>query len=326
MGYLQNMAVLCDPFIMEQEIYDKINRAIEICYENKREISLSQEIREFVLSSNGVFLSSDVVKCCQVSSRREHQHVSKTLSRLADEGLIERYGKKNGCFRRIDKECEKLDWAKSEGEAVDLKLPFSLNNMVEIHPKNMIVIAGMANSGKTAVLLNIVALNLDRFKGALYYFSSEMGERELKKRIEGFGIGYDPWKVCEFYERSDFFADIINPDGINIIDYFEISDNFYKIGEDFKKINDKLNKGVAIIALQKNPDKKIGRGGTFSIEKPRLYLALDEQGDHSVIEIIKAKNYITDFNPKGYTKRFKITNKGSGLLELGNWEAPQYGR
>lgn len=319
---LQEISILCDPLAITQDIKDKIDEVIRISLKSDKNYNLAQDVRDYVLSTNGHFLSTDVHKCTQVSTRKDKKNVSEVLRRLVEEGVIERYGKRNGCFRRINKECEKINWAGNRGEKIDLILPFSLNEIVEIHPRNMIVVAGVFNAGKTTFLLNVVALNLD-FTNEIYYFSSEMGEKELKDRIEAFGIGYEPWeKGCNFYERSDYFADVIYPNGINIIDYFEISDNFYKIGEDFKKIYDKLKNGIAIIALQKNPDKKIGRGGTFGIEKPRLYLILDERENYNIVEIVKAKNYITEFNPRGYTKKFKITHKGSGLLELGGWEAP----
>lgn len=319
LGYLDNMAVLCDPFTMTQDTRDLMIKAVEICSKDEKEISLAQDVRDFVMSTDGYFLSTDVHKCLQLSTRRDKKTASQYLSRLVEGGVIERYGKRNGQFRLINKDLEVIDWKKDPGQELDLSLPLHLNDLVKIYPKNMIVIAGMSNAGKTALLLNIVAENIDRFRNNINYFSSEMGACELRVRLKKFELPDEVWDGCRFVERSDDFSDVIGPDKINIIDYFEINDSFWQIGGDFKRINDKLEKGIAIIALQKHPEKDEGSGGRFSKEKPRLYLALNEIGDYNELKIVKGKNWRDqDINPNGLIKNFKIRD-GYQLIELGNW-------
>jgi hypothetical protein len=60
---------------------------------------ISDEVRKWVLSSNVVFVSTDVVKGLGMSSRDESKNVSKILERLRKEGMIERQGR--GGYRRI---------------------------------------------------------------------------------------------------------------------------------------------------------------------------------------------------------------------------------
>jgi hypothetical protein len=57
-----------------------------------------------------------------------------------------------------------------------------------------------------------------------------MGEMELKSRITNFEHweAY-PWDNFQAYERSHNFHDVIDPDGLNIIDFMEISEDFAKI-------------------------------------------------------------------------------------------------
>jgi hypothetical protein len=48
----------------------------------------------------------------------------------------------------------------------------------------------------------------------------------------------------------------------------EINREFYAIGGMIDQIFQKLNKGVAIIAIQKAPGETHARGGAFTLEKP----------------------------------------------------------
>ncbi len=84
----------------------------------------------------------------------------------------------------------------------------------------------------------------------VHYFSSEMGALELKDRFSKFDRPLNSWKV-KFKERASNFADVIKPDAINIIDFLEVHDEFYKIGGLIKDIYDKLTTGIAVIAIRK---------------------------------------------------------------------------
>ena len=110
----------------------------------------------------------------------------------------------------------------------------------------------------------------------------------------------------DFREKSSNFSDIIMPDGLNIVDFYEISDKFWLIADDLKRIYDKLDKGIAIVCLQKSPGKSEGRGGDFGLEKPRLYLNMDpDPPDGAVLTIRKAKAWAVEGrNPNWYKTRF----------------------
>ena len=60
---------------------------------------LSEMVKEWVLSSDGVFQSTDVSRDMDVSSRVDRKNISKILTRLVDEGLIERAGDRWCHFR-----------------------------------------------------------------------------------------------------------------------------------------------------------------------------------------------------------------------------------
>jgi len=175
-----------------------------------------------------------------------------------------------------------------------------------------VVVAGSPDSGKTAWLLNLIKLNQDKWN--IYYQSSEMGETELATRLEQFtDMDLNDWKfIAE--ERSSHFADVIRPDDINIIDYMELTDNVWMVAEYLREIHDKLNNGIAIVALQKKRNADLGRGGEFSLEKPRLYLSMDT----GKMTIQKAKNWATMENPNRKFIKFKIV-KGCQFHITEDW-------
>ena len=295
----------------EKELRIKMQSALERA--ERRERNLSEEVREWVLSSSGVFLSSDVVRCLQLSSRDELKNLSKILSRLSDEKIIEKHGNKNGHFRRVENDLEILDWQKSDVGEFPIALPLDIHKFVKLQPKNIIVVAGSQNSGKTAFLLNIVKDNM--YKYNINYFSSEMSEMEFKERIVNFGHpSPEKWKF-NAYNRCSNFSDVIVPDHINIIDFLELHDEFWRVGKMMLDIYEKLDKGIAIIALQKQKGATTGRGGEFTLEKPRLYISMDT----GTICLEKAKNWRhKDINPNLLTLNFKLV-QGSCFIKDGDW-------
>ncbi len=101
----------------------------------------------------------------------------------------------------------------------------------------------------------------------------------------------------------------------DIIDFLEISDEFYKIAGMIKEIYDKLKKGIAIIALQKNPKAEFGIGGARSIEKARLYVTLEK----GIAKIVSGKNWASETNPNGLYRTFKLV-QGAKFITQEGWK------
>jgi hypothetical protein len=306
---IEIVAKNCNPPFPQAAAIEKIKSAFE--HGTPSERMLAGEVREWVELSSGSFLSSDVVRdvvnfpqMSSLSSRVCKKNISKVLSRLVDERVLERVGNKNGCFRRIENECEVMEWWNANSkDTFDITWPFGLERLVKLYPKNIVVVAGAVQAGKTAFLLNTAIKNVDKYSGRIHYFNSETGEDELSGRIEDFGLPMGEWRKIEFKSRSSNFADVIAPDDVNIIDYLEVLDNFYLVGKMIKEIFDKLRKGVAIIALQKKDGSDLGRGAEFGLEKPRLYLSMGS----GKLKIMKAKNWATKTtNPNGMEFAFKL--------------------
>lgn len=239
--------------------------------------------------------------------------MNQALLRRIHKSKIERVGNRNGQFRRVESECLPIEWQAAEEEPADLSLPFGLSRLVDMMPGNIAVVAGEPNAGKTAFLLNVVRENMH--KAEVHYFNSEMGSQELRKRLAKFDMPLDSW-TFHAWERTDNFQDAIRPGTgkLNIIDFLEVSEDFYRVGGMLKAIHDKLQGALAIVALQKNRGTDLGMGGGRSLEKPRLYLALEP----GLCRIVKAKNWKTSTNPNGLQLKFKTVD-GCKLLPQGDW-------
>ena len=273
----------------------------------KREISYSQEVNDFVVTSSGFFSTSDVFNRLQVTSRQEKKNVVVALLRLHKDGVIERHGQKDGVYRRVETEVEEVNFLTAPTDEFAIRWPMEIEELCTIYPGNIIVIAGGKDAGKTAFLLNTVRMNQKQHE--IVYLNSEMGDTEFRKRLEKFpDAPLDSWSLRAIH-RSSNFADLITPERkIFIVDFLELTTDFWKVAGMIQEIHSKLKEGICIIALQKADGKDIGRGGDFSREKSRLYLSLSHDADRGVntIKIVNAKAWRTDRNPRGMHRDFKL--------------------
>ena len=320
---MEMIANNCNPPYDPKEIPIKITSAITHAQKNTR--TLAVDVEEFILSTSGYFLSTDVVNGLHLSTREDKKNLSIILKRLStkEKPLIEKYGTKNGSWRRIEDDVEYIDWQNADESEYPIELPLNIHQLVKLYPSNIIVLAGAPNTGKTSFMLEVIRLNQRNFP--VTYLNSEMGAQELRLRLKLFEevIPLSNWKF-KAIERSSNFADVIDPNGFNVIDYMEVYEDFWIVGKWMNEVHKKLDKGIAIIAIQKAASTKkdqrdFGRGGELTLEKPRLYLAMDR----GKIKIVKAKIWREHGqNPNGLIRHFNIIN-GWKFIPKGDWEQPQ---
>ncbi len=279
------------------------------------------------------------------------------LHRFTKGNVLERHVKKEGMYRlRLDT-FEELDFKNANTDAyLPILLPFNLHEYVRLYSKNIVVVAGTPNAGKTATMFNVILLNepycygsgvgggdssgglsggdiggvKDRGLGetigggiggkkgkgldGIYYFSSEMGAEELSKRLSKFNDrDLTSWQF-KALSLSENFVDAIRPNALNIIDYWEFGadSEFYAIADSMRQITKRLERGICFIALQKKKGAEYGRGAEFSLEKPRLYIAMDS----GILTVVKAKNWAQDdVNPNGMKIRFKLVG-GANFVQV----------
>jgi len=241
------------------------------------------------------------------------------LLRLEYRGIIEKHPKIQKQFRFVNKQLVPIKFqnATSTG-ALPFKWPLKTEEYVNLFPGNLAVIAGATNAGKTALLLNTVYLNQFTFPMPIYYFCSEMGDVELKERLEQFpDMSIEEWNFRPF-DRSTDFADVIAPDCVNIVDYLEITEDLYAINTHLTAITRKLGNGLAIVAIQKKVGQKWGHGQEFSAEKSKLYLSMDERK----LSIVKGKSWANKkIDPNGLRVEFNIA-RGCEFEMTKEWYKP----
>jgi hypothetical protein len=309
---LEILAQNCEPPFPEKEIAIKIKSALERAA--RRERNITEEIREWVLTTGGHFLTTDYHKDLDLTTRDHKKAGNMAILRLVDEGLIERYGSKRGCYRLIEKDVEIIDFLNAPDQEFPIDLPFGLSSLLRLFPGNVGIFAGAKSSGKTAIAFDIIKLNQHRYE--IVYLNSEMHDVEMRDRLKLHGdIRLTDWRFTAIRRGHDW-ADLITPEKkIFIIDYMEnVDGDAWRIGAEIKKIHDKLKDGVAIIFLQKKAGDDLARGGQYTLDKARFYVALDK----GKAKIIDAKAFRVD-NPNGKTLNFKIV-QGSKILPQGTWE------
>jgi hypothetical protein len=166
---------------------------------SEAEKGLAQLIRDFVSKTQGTFSTSQLDNELGIVGKdKENRRV--ILWRLCDEGLIER--PKPGHYRVKEPALPDMEWQNADNSCgLDIRLPFEIHDLVEIYPRNILVVAGTTNAGKTAYLLNFIKDNMQRWD--IHYFTSELSEQELKKRINKFGDGID-WQFHPHERNSNF--------------------------------------------------------------------------------------------------------------------------
>jgi len=296
------------------EYITELYNYLDDVYTSTKEVVLLDRVIDYVESTQGYFNTTDMDRELKIETPGEKANRRQILHRLVQKEIIERHPAKNGYYRRVEHESTPIEWEAADiSEIFNIALPFELENYALLYPRNIAVVTGSPDAGKTAFLLDLAKRNRD--KHTIHYYSSEMAETELKVRLsKHVDIPLTEWRKIDFRERSGNYADAIaqHPDDLNIIDYFEFSNaEFYLIGSELRAIYDVLRKGICFVALQKKRGADLGRGAEFSLEKPRLYLSMDS----GFLKIIKAKNWAVEGrNPNGMEFHFKLVH-GAKFIE-----------
>jgi hypothetical protein len=310
------LAKNCNPPFPEFEIEQKIMSALS--RSDKREKSLAHEIKEWVCLQEGTISLQTVHGWLQLTTRHEKKNAAIILKRLSEgeDRVLEKVSGVAGTYKTINKDLKKINLADRSDLTGELPLvfPFNIENFIKPMPKCVYVIAGETDSGKSAFLMNFAKKNVD--KHTVHYFSTEMGKQEFLDRADYFWPEAAQEKNFNFYERYEDFDQVIFPDDINVIDYLELFDDFYKMAGMIKNIGKKLRNGIAFIALQKPKGREEGEGGERTKNLPRLYLSLYP----NLLRIVKAKNWRSSkINPNRMEIEFKLVD-GCKFTNTNHWQ------
>ncbi len=309
---------------------------IENTENNETYKELSHKIDGWLASFDSPFDTEKIWRQFNVITREGKANVWKILNERREAETLEfKYGK----YRKIDKTLKVIDFKRADTKNwLPIKWPkailgqstFGLEHLVRIFPKSIVVVAGPKGGCKTAWLLNLARENMnspelsDYFcssdKEALpfteepmvYYFTNELSPEEFADRLESFGEGLDNWNIVPI-EQYDNFADVIQPNKINIIDALEINVEAYRVADLIDDIHKKLDRGVAFIAMHKNFNAEYAAGGIYSAKKARLYLII--QGNTLFVK--HAKKTVDGETAEGKRWTFKLVDgaKFTSILE-----------
>jgi hypothetical protein len=287
--------------------------------EEKKKRQLQDELTNlFETVGEGSFSLADCYNWLNITDSGSKTACRMALNRLISRELIQREGGgKSGRYRIVNQKAAKIDIRKADTKPLLLKLPLQINEYVNIYKGNVIIISGESNAGKTAMCLNIAHMNRELYH--VNYLSSEMQDgTELKLRLDEFNRPMEDWDLIDFRFRTDNFPDVVDPRGLNIIDYMDEGKGgeAYQVPRRIRDISEKLKDGLAIIALQKDSQKTFAFGGEGTMNTSRLYMTITRQG---VLKINKAKVWRNrNINPNGMYCNFKLV-AGCKFIIDGAW-------
>jgi len=123
---LEILAMNCPAPLSFDDAHKTIIEAIERAQHKTR--NLTDDVRDYILSTSGVFLSTEVAKCLHLSTREDLKNLSIILKRLnTKEHLIEKYGNKNGTWRTVDMEEEIIDIFNADLRPFNIKMPLRVH-------------------------------------------------------------------------------------------------------------------------------------------------------------------------------------------------------
>jgi hypothetical protein len=252
------------------------------------------------------------------------------LNRRKQEGKVRAYMGSPNLIEWVKREYTVTQLGNVATQAMlDIKYPLRLHEYVQTPQGCIEAIVGYKSAGKTAFLLETAELNVFTQPLPVYYWYTEMSEAKLSLRCEDFPLLHKAQLEGKFIpvKQRDFqFADVLQPDGINLIDYVDRNMDYFLIGQDIQDLYNTIDRGVVIFALQKNRANPLGFGGTQSLKLSNMYITLDErqQSGKSMLgraKIIACKDWANpEINPTGMTCDYHTLPKHGKLAIDGTWE------
>lgn len=265
------------------------------------ERGLTRLVRDTIQNEiNGTFSAIDLYNYLGLT-QQQRPFCRVVLGRLCEDGIIERV--RAGVYRKIERP-QGLDLSESSQPRVPLQFPLELEKVFSLREGNIMVLAGTPNAGKTCFALDFIRLNQEKYD--CIYLCKEMEAPELRERLTQFE-GYYPnikWSFKPYKIKSDYgFLDGIQRDKLNVLDYLSPPPGeFFKIAQQLEQIQSRLGKGIALVCIQKTKGQELGRGASFGLELPRVYLSLDR----GKLSIVKAKHPEGNLDPEKVYYTFRI--------------------
>jgi len=254
-----------------------------------------------------------------------------SITRMVRDKKLKRIGR--GYYRKI-KEVIPVKWWENRDEEplAGFKFPrshvddstFGIEDLVEVFPGDLILVTGVSNFGKTAIVLNILAENLELFVSSPLLMGSEYTAADGKispkfKRRLG-KMDWVQWLSGNGEPRFTLlpvdtdYEDYIRQDALNAVDWVSLPGEYYLIDRVMKSIKDKVGYGIGALVLQKSRTSEFGEGGERVERYADVHLRIDPFGDESLLTIGKVK--APKSKATGRMWAFKIVDYGANLSNI----------
>lgn len=254
----------------------------------------------FLLHPNERFTFDDIARYYDWRERETRDALSKKLYYEATKQQP-KLKKRDRFYQVIDRDYDILNF-KHENPVgwFDIKYPFRLEEYVKTPRRSIVIFGGSPQAGKSAIAHNIVNLNWEKHKIVL--FDTENSEAELYERLCKYP-DFQDWPDDLVRSKSFDFADVIEPDALNIIDYLESPENIWEIRTLLRELRDKLTTGICVVMLQKPEGRDLPYGKDWAKQLPRMVVSMEG----GILKILKGKSWVNrDVNPDGLRWSFKL--------------------
>jgi hypothetical protein len=206
-----------------------------------------------------------------------------TFNRLIQERKLRRL--RRGWYRKVPP-VEPINWWDGEKRrnypivwpyGVDDNSSFHFDDSIEILPGDIIALAGRSNAGKSCFAINFLVNNLHLFKSALLMVNEFKPDRfrNRMERIDWVDFWNESKPRFKLLPVDRDHANFIEPDGLNVIDWLHVTDNFWQVANQIQDMQMQLRQGILLVVLQKTAGKNLGVGGDWGTFFPAVYMTID---------------------------------------------------
>ncbi len=250
-----------------------------------------------------------------------------SISRLVQDKKIKRLGR--GFYRKVKQVQPIKVFGRVRRPPIKLNFPRAQDTGNEMdfaaaiifREGDMILLSGQSNYGKTAICLNLCGENLEMFPVLMGNEYTSVDNEPMPRFLNRLdGMDWVKWiddggneRFTLLPVRQDYPEHIIR-DRLNIIDWINLPGEYYMISPLMESIKHEVGRGIAAIALQKNPGVDYGRGGNPTKDFADCELLLDKfgEGNEVLLTVGKVKEYTKPVSGRMFAYQIvngvKITN------------------
>jgi hypothetical protein len=281
----------------------------------------SYEIDKWIRGAQNFNLAQLYAELC-ITTKTGKDLARQRVHRLCKDGTLEKLGNKTGDYRTIQVEHNEQAWWEADGKPLPMKFPLGVHDFAKVFPGNIILLEGQKSQGKSSFAMEFARLNEHIYPDErVLYQNVEMANDEIKDRIKAYENDSvwtkEKWmNRVKFVRRHDAWWDLIQPNGLNVVDYLIEYDKAYLLADYIWQIHKKLKDGVAMVVVQRDPLKPYPSGGRATRDIPRLILSLIH---HKIrLEDVKTFWETLPHNPTGMTCKYKKVHWWK-FMKDGDW-------